>query len=174
MLKCYSTAITFAEFPDEICLALNISNCPGLCSYCSEPWLQEDSGEPITENFLKQIILQNPGITLVGLMGGDADHDDVIRISDLIHKLYPTLKVGMYSGRDFIDLKLVGHLDYYKVGRWIMPEGPIELWKNESWGPLVFPNSNQKMWKILDGKMYDITSKFRKTKIYDLEKYIVK
>ena len=37
MLKEYSNEIVFAEFPDEICLAINISNCPGSCSNCSEP-----------------------------------------------------------------------------------------------------------------------------------------
>ena len=34
MLKVYDVAVTMSEFPDEITLAVNISNCPGMCDGC--------------------------------------------------------------------------------------------------------------------------------------------
>lgn len=173
MLKSYSTHVVFAEFPDEIALAFNISNCPCHCDHCSEPWLRADVGDSITEEYLDAQIKAHPGITMIGLMGGDSDHQDVARIADYVHKKYPSLLVGMYSGLDCIDLSLAQYLDYYKVGRWIAPTGNPENWKDYSWGPLVFPNSNQKMWKIENGVMQDITFKFRLKPIHDLTRYII-
>ena len=47
MLKYVNTAITFAEFPDEISLLINISNCPCHCKGCHSAYLAEDIGEPL-------------------------------------------------------------------------------------------------------------------------------
>lgn len=126
MLKYFDSAIVFAEFPDEVCLAVNITNCPGTCEKCSEPWLRENIGVELTNNDIDQLISQHPDITMFGLMGGDSDHLDCCRIANYIHSTYPYIKVGMYSGLDYLDSKLLDVLDAYKIGRFISPKGPIE------------------------------------------------
>ena len=173
MLKVYDSAITFAEFPDEITLAVNISNCPGMCDGCSEPWLLEDVGEELTEDKIDSLIAEHPDITVFGLMGGDSDHDDVARIADYIHGKYPKLKVGMYSGREFLNMKLLECLDLYKIGRWIMPKGPASEWHLTNNGVLQFPWSNQLLFEKLGDRWYNATWKFRKEKIGNPARYII-
>ena len=79
----------------------------------------------LTEKYLDVLMETYPDITMIGLMGGDSDHQDVIRICNYIHNKF-NKKVGMYSGQDSIDLDLASCLDYYKTGRWIFPSGPKE------------------------------------------------
>ena len=132
MLKYYDYAIVFEEVPDEITLALNISNCPGMCDGCSEPWLLQDVGTELTTEELDKLIGLNPHITCVGFMGGDNDHEAVYELTKYIHDTYHTIKVAMYSGREYLNLKLAQVLDYYKIGRFIMPkqkDHPEEWWK---------------------------------------------
>lgn len=81
MIKYYDVAVTFSEFPDETALCINISNCPCHCSECSEPWLREDVGSELTEESLKSLIASHPGVTLIGIMGGDCDHAAVVEIT---------------------------------------------------------------------------------------------
>ena len=172
MLKVYDVAVTMSEFPDEIALCINISNCPGVCEGCSEPWLLQDIGEELTNEKIDKLIEEHPGITIFGLMGGDSDQDDVVRIANHIHKTH-NLKVGMYSGRDFLNLDLLNCLDFYKIGKWIYPKGKVEEWHKTNNGPLAFPWSNQLMFEKIDNKWINITHKFRKEKIGNPEKYII-
>ena len=174
MLKVFDSAVTMTEFPDEITLAVNISNCPGTCEECSEPWLREDVGDELTAEKIDSLINDHPGISVFGLMGGDSDHNDVIRIANYVHEKYPSLKVGMYSGRDFINLDVAQVLDLYKIGRWIPPKGDVNDWWKKSWGPLQFPFSNQLLFENKKGKLINITYKFRRTPLSDLERYIIK
>lgn len=160
MLKIAETSVTFAEFPDEVALVLSISNCPNGCKGCSSPHLRQDIGQELTTELLHNLIKNNSGITLVGFMGGDADHELIYHLTRFIHKVYG-LKVGMYSGKDVIDLKLASELDYYKIGRWRMFEGPEDTWKNQTGGPIVLPTSNQVMYKRVNDELIDITDKFR-------------
>lgn len=141
MLKYSESKVVFAEFPDEVALAVNITNCPCHCIGCSSSYLAEDFGTELTPSVIDDLITKNPGITLFGIMGGDSSHDDVARIARYVHTLHPGIKVGMYSGRDWIDPKLLSCLDCYKIGRWISPE----LSNNgvDNWGPLSLPQSNQ-------------------------------
>ncbi len=66
------TSITFAEIPDEICLCINISNCPHKCPGCHSKYLQTDIGKVITDEVLHDLIVNNKGITCVVFMGGDS------------------------------------------------------------------------------------------------------
>ena len=172
MLKYYDTAVTFAEFPDEIALCINISNCPCRCSHCSEPWLREDIGVELTAEEILRLLKANPHCTVIGLMGGDADHDDVIRIIDCI-RANSNIKVGFYSGLDCIDMRIALRVDFYKIGRWIAPEGDPKDWHKRSCGPLVFPFSNQRYFECRGAQLYDATEKFRKAPLNDLQRYIV-
>lgn len=174
MIKVYDWAVVFSEFPDEITLAVNISSCPGYCSHCSEPWLLKDIGDELTTEKIDGLIATHPDITVFGLMGGDNDHNDCIRVADYIHNKYPNIKVGMYSGREFINMDLAQHLDYYKIGRWIQPDMKHpETWKDKTWGPLVWPVSNQLLFERQGNKLVNITHKFRQNPINDWSRYII-
>ena len=176
MLKVYDVAVTMSEFPDEITLCVNISNCPGYCDGCSEPWLLQDIGEELTNEKIDELIEEHPGISVFGLMGGDSDHDDVVRIANYVHEKHH-LKVGMYSGREYMSTKLLNCLDLYKIGRFILPKGPVEEWHQTNNGVLQFPWSNQLLFEKLetkDGESWvNTTYKFRKEKIGNPARYII-
>ena len=56
MLKYVDVMETFAEVPDEITLAINLSNCPHRCKGCHSEYLQKDIGEELTtQKFLCSI-----------------------------------------------------------------------------------------------------------------------
>lgn len=175
MLRVYDVAVTFSEFPDEIALCANITGCILNCPGCSEPWLKPaDTGDELTEPKIDDLIAEHLDITVFGLMGGDNDHDDCIRIADYIHNKYPGMKVGIYSGRDFINMELAQHMDYYKIGRWIQPDMKHpETWKDKTWGPLVWPVSNQLLFERQGNKLVNVTYKFRQNPINDWSRYII-
>ena len=172
MLKYYDYAITFSEYPDEISLSIEISNCPCKCKGCSESYLAQDVGKELNFEVLDNLIINNPGITCVGFMGGDSDHSYLLQLAKCIHKSY-NLKVGMYSGRDYIDLELAQELDYYKIGRFILPNGECSKWHLTECGPINFPWSNQRMFKKIDNQLIDITYRFKEKLLGRLEQYIV-
>lgn len=172
MLKVYDSAVTFSEFPDEIAICLNISNCPGTCDHCSESWLRQDVGELLTEEVIQKYIDSHSDCSLFGIMGGDRDHKDIIRIAQYVHS-HSDMKVGVYSGLDYIDLELASYIDCYKIGRWIQPQGPEEKWHETNNGVLQFPWSNQ-LYFIKEGnKLVNATNLFRKQPISNLSRYIV-
>lgn len=172
----YSYAISFTEFPNEISLLLNISECPCKCLGCSEPELQTSEGTFLGSTELDRLIKkhENYHITLVGFMGGDFEHNNVKYLCKFIKNNYPYLKTGMYSGKDYIDRSLLNVLDYYKYGRFIMPKGEPEDWHKQSCGPIIFPWSNQRLLKIEEDKIIDITDQLRKNPLGDLKQYIIK
>ena len=152
MLKYVDTKVVFAEIPDEITLAINISGCPCNCKGCHSSYLAEDVGEPLDLQHLTNLIDSNKGITCVGLMGGDANPSEVDDIAQDIKEYYPELKVGWYSGRQELskDIEL-SNFDYIKLGPYI-----------EEFGPLNSKTTNQRFYKVSDGELVDITSKFWK------------
>lgn len=173
VLKYYDYAVTFSEFPDEIALCVNITNCPGHCKQCSEPWLLSNVGTELTNQEIDKMIIGHPDCTVFGMMGGDSDHLDVIRIASYIKNKY-NIKIGLYSGVDYIDVDLIPYVDYYKIGRWIAPEGPAEEWNKMNCGPLRFTFSNQLFFEKKDNKLVNATYKFRKQPINNLSQYIIK
>ena len=173
MLKMYNSAVTFSEFPDEIAICVNISGCKQKCVGCSSPWLQEDVGEELTDEKILELIKGHMDCTVFGIMGGDHDLDDVIRIAEFVHK-HSRMKVGFYSGRDTLEMALLPHIDLYKVGRWVLPEGSPEGWWKKNWGPIQFPFSNQLYFEKVHNKFINSSQKFRERPISDLERYIVK
>ena len=95
MIKYVDTKVVFQEYPDEITLAINISNCPYHCPECHSSYLAEDIGTELTNEEVDKLITNNEGITCVGLMGGNAG--DVLRIARYIKEV-SDLKVGWYTG----------------------------------------------------------------------------
>ena len=152
MIKYVDTLVTFSEIPDEITLCINISNCPCHCINCHSSYLAEDIGEPLDLQHLTNLIDSNKGITCVCIMGGDANPSEIDDIAQDIKEYYPELKVGWYSGRQELDEDIeLSNFDVIKLGGY-----------NESLGPLNCPTTNQRFYKIIEGKMYDYTYLFWK------------
>ena len=180
-LKYYDVAVVFEEFPDEITLAVNISGCPCHCDNCSEPWLRPYVGTVLTNEEIDKLVESHPGITVFGLMGGDSNYKDCRRIAEYIHLHYPNLKVGMYSGRDFMSTDILNSFDLYKIGRWIDPYqfGDASEWHKHNCGVLQFPYSNQllfeKVTNAVTGDTFwnNVTYKFRKEIVNDPTRYVI-
>ena len=84
MLKYITTAVTFAEIPDEITLCINITGCPNKCPGCHSPFLWEDNGKDLTQHTLEQLIKDNSGVSCVCLMGGDQDPEAINFLGEII------------------------------------------------------------------------------------------
>lgn len=166
--------VTFSEFPDEIALNFSISGCPNHCVGCSEPEMAEDIGQELTFEVIDEWIHKKPGITLVGFQGGDQDHEYIKYLAQQIKQKYPEMLVGMYSGRDYLDLSLVEVLDYYKIGAWRMFHGDVDTWKNQTAGPICLPTSNQILFKKENGKLVNVTDKFRQNTVNNWNSVIIK
>lgn len=155
MLKYVESIVTFCEFPDEISLCLNISNCPCHCTGCHSQYLADDIGELLTQRRLQELLKINDGISCIGFMGGDSEPYYINILAKQV-KETTGIKVGWYSGRDElsdeIDLKW---FDYIKLGGY-----------KREFGPLNDIHTNQKMYQVIRHKTYyelrDITSKFWK------------
>lgn len=158
MLKYVNTAITFAEFPDEISLLINISNCPCHCEGCHSAYLAEDIGEPLDYIALTKIIIDsNKGITCVGLMGGDSDPEWIDKLAEFI-KTSSELKVGWYSGRNYLPSEIdIKFFDYIKLGPYI-----------KEYGGLQSPSTNQHLYQIekIDNKYIDGVYGIKEIKLY--------
>lgn len=151
-MKYISSSIVLEEIPDEISLALEISNCPHHCKNCHSPELREDIGIPLTEDEIEKLMMRYPDASCVLFMGGDKDHSEIINLAYYIKDKYK-VKIGMYSGDKEVDRSLIPYLDYYKVGPYI-----------EERGPLNNRNTNQRLYRINHRKilnqMEDITDRF--------------
>ena len=152
MLKYVDTKVTFSEIPDEITLCINISNCPCKCPGCHSPYLAEDIGERLRYDNLISLIHKNKGITCVAFMGGDADPLSVNVYASIIKEQFPNLKVAWYSGRQELSKEInLNNFNFIKLGPYI-----------EDLGPLNSKTTNQRFYKIEEGKLIDITNLFWK------------
>lgn len=159
MLKYVDTKVVFQEIPDEITLAINISNCPCHCKDCHSPYLAEDIGTELTFNEVKRLIKNNSGISCIAFMGGDIEPKRVDALASFVTN-HSQLKVAWYSGRQELskDIEL-RNFDYIKLGPYI-----------EEKGPLSSRTTNQRLYKVEpfddivpgDYCLIDITDKFWK------------
>lgn len=156
-MKYVDAKVVFAEIPDEITLAINISGCPVRCPDCHSKYLWEDIGESLDRDSLHSLIENNKGITCLAFMGGDANVPYLQTLIYWVKTRYPELKIAWYSGMEEpIKRSQIKYLDYIKVGPYI-----------KEFGPLNSKTTNQRMYKIYhleEGKLRveDITSKFWK------------
>lgn len=161
MLKYVNTSVVFAEIPNEITLAINISQCPNKCKNCHSEYLQSDIGNLLTSEVLFELIKKNKGISCVCLMGGDAEPSEVSRLLELVKDNFLNIKTAWYSGKDHISKQInIKNFDFIKIGPYI-----------EKYGPLNNKNTNQIMYEIryvndefgnLVPFLNNITSKFWK------------
>ena len=151
MLKYVNTKVTFSEVPDEISLCINISNCPCHCKNCHSSYLAQDIGSPLNKLVLSKLLEDNNGISCVSFMGGDSDTSHITALASWV-KTHTNLKVAWYSGRQELADIVAKHLlwfDYIKLGPY-----------KEEFGPLTSKTTNQKFYKVTNGKLEDITYKF--------------
>lgn len=155
-----TVSVVFNEVPDEVTLAIEITNCPGHCVGCHSPWLREDIGEELTPDKLFELIEKNNGITCVCFMGEGKDPEALKWLAMDIHVRYPHLKTALYSGREDVEKEYDWYFNYIKIGPYI-PE----------FGPLNYETTNQHLYQIEahlddgDSKRIDITNKFWRNKI---------
>lgn len=157
-MKYLDYAITFSEFPDEIALCINITNCPFHCSGCHSPELWKDIGETLNEDSLSTLIGRNPGISCVGFMGGEPK--EINKLAKFVNEHW-MLKTGWYTGYSEIPKEIDTKLfDYIKIGPYIKEKGGLDN-----------PNTNQKFYAkgstlhkmdANDNMLYDVTYKFWK------------
>lgn len=149
MIKYADKMICFQEIPNEISLSFSITNCPNNCPGCHSPYLKEDKGIPLLSVLEIELNANKNFITCVLFLGGD----DIKQMDDLIKCLKTCkrlgLKTALYSGFDEINQKLLPFLDYYKVGSY-----------KEEFGGLKSTKTNQRLYKIENNNLKDITYLF--------------
>lgn len=150
MLKYLNTQVTFAEVPDEITLCINITGCKNGCKNCHSSYLAQDIGEEIYPETIVDFYEKYDGVSCICFMGGDSDPKWLNILAEFIKTDIPKWKVAWYSGRQElskeIDLK---NFDFIKLGPYI-----------EEFGPLNSKTTNQRFYKVSDGELVDITSRF--------------
>lgn len=137
------------EIPDKISLAINISNCQNNCKGCHSPYLREDIGKELNIYSLEKLIKKNQGIDCVVFMGEGNDSRKLKELASYVRSV--GLLVGVYSGTNEINSKYLGYFDYIKIGSYI-----------EELGGLNSKTTNQRLYKISENKIEDLTSKFYK------------
>lgn len=154
MLKYVNTGIVFQEIPDEVTLAVNISNCPCRCPGCHSKYLWEDIGTPLTAIEVGQMVAHyGADITCIAFMGGDAEPQYVNTMARYIHREFPNIKVAWYSGRQRIPSYVKkADFDYIKVGPYIAHLGCLKD-----------STTNQRLYKKAAGDDFtDVTPRFWK------------
>lgn len=162
MLKYVDAKVVFAEVPDEVTLAINISNCPCQCKGCHSSYLAQDIGTRLTLNELRKLIKENSGISCVAFMGGDTEPERISIMASFITHHY-SLKVAWYSGKQELSKDIdLGNFDYIKLGPY-----------KEEFGPLNSRTTNQRFYgvyrRVISGlaryELVDETYKFWKHEI---------
>ncbi|MDO4172267.1 MAG: anaerobic ribonucleoside-triphosphate reductase activating protein [Prevotellaceae bacterium] len=152
-MKYVNTGVVFQEIPDEVTLSINISNCPCHCQGCHSQYLWEDIGNPLTAMSLNRMIEQyGTDITCICFMGGDAETATVNSLAQWMKSAHPEMHIGWYSGRTKMASNInLENFDYIKLGPYIKDKGGLDK-----------ETTNQRLYKIADGEMTDITSRFWK------------
>ena len=148
------TNVVLEEIPDRLTLAIDISNCTGLCEGCHSPFLRRDVGVELTPEAIDSLIAGNFGINCFLFLGEGNDHAALMPAANYVRRAYPSLALGLYSGRESVEEDVWELFDYVKIG----PFRP-------SCGPLNKTTTNQRLYRILhnaDGTrtVDDITARF--------------
>ena len=152
MLRLASYDIVFQEIPGEVTLAVNLSNCPNACKGCHSPHLRDDIGEVLDEEAIAALLKEyGASVSCFCFMGGDADPVAVDRSAALVKRLSGgRLKTAWYSGKDELAPGIHAEsFDYIKIGSY-----------QEVLGGLASPTTNQRLYKVENGRLHDITNVF--------------
>jgi anaerobic ribonucleoside-triphosphate reductase activating protein len=157
MIKYYNAMVVFEEIPNEITLAINITNCPCHCKGCHSKFLWDDVGTELTIEELDTLLEKHDGVTCVCFMGGDASPETVGVLAEYVHEI-KKLKVGWYSGMDeYYKNVNFDWFDYIKLGHY-----------DEKLGGLNKKTTNQKLFKLTHKKLDDDVNKIEFTNITNL------
>lgn len=126
------------EVPNEISLAINISDCPYKCKGCHSMYLWDYIGDYLIDDIDNLLNKYNNLISCVCFMGGDQNQDELLYCLQKAKK--KKLKTCLYTGNDDINSisnEIIKNLDYIKIGRYI-----------EKFGGLNCKTTNQKMFDL--------------------------
>lgn len=157
MLKYINYDIVFQEIPEEVTLAINISNCPLRCKGCHSTYLLEDTGEFLTENVIFKLLdVYKNSVTCICFMGGDSEPEEIQRLCSYVkEKINKNLKTGWYSGKKKLPENFeISKLNYVKLGPYI-----------QYLGGLNSPSTNQRFYCIENKILHDITFRFWNKKL---------
>ena len=159
------TQVVFREIPDEITLAVNISNCQNNCPGCHSSYLKENIGKELTEIVVDEIIGKNNGITCFCFMGEGNDTESLKKLILYIKEKHPKIKIGLYSGRNTVNEDFYWeNLDYLKIGPYVAELGPLD---KETTNQRLYMGGKHYSWVVTVGGTLrkgwkDITEKFWK------------
>lgn len=151
-LKYVNIDVLFQEIPDEVSLGLSISGCKNNCKGCHSSYLMGDIGTELTFEHLSELINKyDKTITNILFLGGDNDMKLFMLYLKYIRVHHKNIKISLYSGLNDINISYITDnlLDYYKIGSY-----------KEELGALNSKTTNQRLYKIENGYMCDITWKF--------------
>lgn len=165
MIKFTEYEVAFREIPDEITLAVNISNCQNNCPGCHSSYLKENIGKELTEIVVDELIEKNGGITCFCFMGEGNDTESLKKLILYIKEKHPKIKIGLYSGRNTINEDFYWeNLDYLKIGPYVAELGPLD---KETTNQRLYMGGKHYSWAVTVGGTLrkgwkDITEKFWK------------
>ena len=153
MLRFHNYDVVFQEIPNEVTLAINISNCPHRCKGCHSPHLWEDTGELLTESVLLGLFEKyGSAITCICFMGGDRYPHKVAELA--LFSRRANVKTAWYSGLDTLpEIGYTQYFDYIKLGAYIGNLGGLDS-----------ASTNQRLYRIENGEMIDMTDSFQRGK----------
>lgn len=149
------TSVVMEEIPDMVTLAVDISNCTGLCEGCHSPFLRKDVGVELTSAVIDKLLADNFGVNCFLFLGEGNDKEALMSVASYIRTAYPAVSLAIYSGRENVEDDIYDLFDYVKVG----PYRP-------DCGPLNATTTNQRLYHVShhDGQcrftLQDITSRF--------------
>lgn len=132
------TSVVMEEIPDKVTLAVDISNCTGLCEGCHSPFLRTDIGLELTPERVESMLADNFGVNCFLFLGEGNDHQALMSLASYIRSAHPSLALAIYSGREKVEDEVFQAFDYVKVG----PYRP-------SCGPLNNPSTNQRLYHVM-------------------------
>ena len=146
------TSVVMEEIPDKVTLAVDISNCTGLCEGCHSPFLRKDVGEELTPEAVDSMLSDNFGVNCFLFLGEGKDPDRLLALAEYVRSR--GVASALYSGRTRVEDEFYRVFDYVKVGPYI-----------EEFGPLNSRTTNQRLYRVqMDEsgvpQIKDITSKF--------------
>lgn len=146
MLKFVDYDVVFQEIPNEVTLAINLSQCPNDCLGCHSPFLKLDVGDELNESTLLDLLKRYADdVTCVSFMGGDRDLSSLVRLAVFVKSHYKQLKVAWYTGREQLPENVsLTAFDFIKVGPY-----------KKEFGPLNKRTTNQHLYKMKDGRIED-------------------
>ena len=126
---------------------MEISNCRGTCVGCHSPFLRKDIGRELTNEIIDELVHSNFGVNCFLFLGEGRDPEALLDLADHVRSL--GLEVAVYSGREMVEDIFWDHFDYIKLGPYV-----------SEFGPLNDPSTNQRLYRIREGRPEDITSRF--------------